>query len=317
MMEQAIKDFPTQFLYEPEIENDKAWKKFTKFIVCGMGGSGHPADILQIGRPDIDVIVHRDYGLPALPEKELRERLIIASSYSGNTEEPIDSLRQAHERGLSGAAISTGHKLIDLAKEYGFPYCSIPDTGIQPRSATGFSLRAMAKIMGEEVMLKETAALAALNPLVYENEGKSLALMLNNKIPIIYASTKNGAIANNWKIRFNETGKVPAFYSVIPESNHNEINGFDVKTLAEHFYCIFLEDTADHPRISKRMEITKKLYEGRGVLASAQELKGESIWQKIFSSLFIADWTALYTAKNYGADPEEVPMVEGLKKMLG
>jgi len=153
-----------------------------------------------------------------------------------------------------------------------------------------------------------------------ENSGRELAEKIKGKIPVIYSSSQNSAIAYNWKIKFNETGKIPAFYNVFPELNHNEMTGFDVKEptkpLSEKFYFIFLKDEADHPKVIKRMDITKKLYGDRGLSAEMISLDGGNILEKMFSSLLLADWTAYYTAVQYGADPEQVPMVEEFKKLI-
>ncbi len=317
MMTQAIQDFPKQFSWEPEIINAEKLGTCNKFIVCGMGGSAHAAELFKVSRPDLDVIVHRNYGLPDIPEEDLRQRLIIISSYSGNTEEAVEAFGKALQKGLSVSAIAVGGRVLELAVEQKVPHIVIPSTGVQPRCALGFSLRAMAKLMGQEQILEETRKLSdTLDSGKYEAQGKNLAEILKNKISIIYASTRNAIIAYNWKIKLNETGKVPSFHNVIPESNHNEINGFEVPELAKQFHVIFLKDPTDHPRVAKRMEVTEKLYQKKGVTATVMELTGDSIWYKIFSSLLIADWASHYLATAYGMDSEPVPMVESLKKML-
>lgn len=317
MMIEAIKNFPKQFSFEPEIKNAEKIIPRNKFIVCGIGGSALATELLKLSDPNIDVIVHRDYGLPQLPEKELRERLIIASSYSGNTEETLSAFEKAIEKNFYLGAISIGGKLLKLSEKYNIPHIILPDYDIQPRCALGLSLRAMAKIMGKETILRETQALSnTLIPDNYEVQGKSLAETLKDKISIIYASNKNMAIAYNWKIKFNETGKTPSFYNIIPESNHNEINGFEVPALAQNFHAIFLKDKNDHPRITKRMEVTEKIYKEKGLSTTALEIANDSIWDKIFSSLMLADWTAHYLATEHGIDSESVPTVENLKKLL-
>src|SRR3989344_3197261 len=108
-MEEAIKNFPQQFLYEPEILNGDKLAKKDIALVLGMGGSHLAADLIAAYRPDVDIIVHSDYGLP-FPETVLQNALIIASSYSGNTEEVLDGLRIAIEKGLPTAAIAIGGK---------------------------------------------------------------------------------------------------------------------------------------------------------------------------------------------------------------
>ncbi len=316
----AIKNFNEQFAWEPEIKNGPL-KKYSRFIVAGMGGSNLTAGLLRIWRPDIQIVVHRNYGLPELPEKILQETLIIASSYSGNTEETIDAFEAAGKRNLARAAISIGGKLLEMAKKEGVPHVQMPDTGIEPRSALGFSLKGLLEIMGEEDAVKEVSELARiLKPAECENEGEALAKRLKGFIPIIYSSSRNEGIAYNWKIKFNETGKVPAFCNVFPELNHNEMNSFSAEEpmeyLSEKFYFIFLKDATDHPRIQKRMEVMGKLFNEKKLTAETLEIKGENALHKIFSSLILADWTAYYLALAYGVEPNEVPMVEEFKKLI-
>lgn len=321
MMEQAIRDFPKQFSYKPVIENAGTWKRYDAFIVAGMGGSHLASGLLGMSRPTLPLYIHRDYGLPPMPEAELRQRFFIASSYSGNTEEVIDAATQALAKGLRIAVISVGGKLLEFAREHKLPYVQLPDTGIQPRMALGFSLRAQMKLMGDEAGLAETASLAqALDTAACEERGKEIAETLNGKVPIIYASLRNQSLAYNWKIKFNETGKIPAFYSVFSELNHNEMTGFDVletnHQLSERFHFLFLSDSTDHPRVQKRMEITRRLYEDRKLPVTLLTLEGANIWERVFSLLTTADWAALHTARYYGAEAEQVPMVEEFKEMM-
>lgn len=342
----AIKNFNEQFGYEPEILNPEKLmlNEVRGFVVAGMGGSNLVADLLKIRDPYLDITVHRNYGLPPLLHDEFQKRLLIANSYSGNTEETIDSLEQAVKRGYSAAVIATGGKLIERAKELGLPYIQMPSTGIQPRSALGYNLKAVLKMMGREDLMNEAAKLKdTVNPAEQESAGKELAERIKGRVPVIYSSERNLGIAYNWKIKFNETGKIPAFYNVFPELNHNEMTGFDEgavpnrvwvernaerKKLNAPFHFIFLQDAADHPKIRKRMEVTEKLYCKLGLPVEVLDLipnqvamEGNSVWSgsifhKIFSSLVLADWAAYYTALGYGLEPEEVPMVETFKKLM-
>ena len=262
----------------------------------------------------MDLRVHQDYDLPLI----FKDTLVIASSYSGNTEEPISSFTEAVKRGLPLAVISTGGKLLELAKEHKVPYIQIPDTGIQPRAALGFTVKALLQMVGEKELLEESSSLATLlHATSFEEQGKALAKTLQGKIPIIYSSRRNFAIAYNWKIKFNETGKVPAFYNVFPELNHNEMAGFGVEELNKPFLVILLQDEKDDPRIQKRMEVLRRLYQDRGLIVERISLAGSFQLLKVFSSLVLADWTAYFTALIHGADPEQVPMIEEFKKQIG
>ena len=321
-MYEAIKNFHKQFLFEPKVENSNNLVKKSGFIVVGMGGSALAPKILKTWKPELDIVVRSDYGLPEMLLTELQSKLIILSSYSGNTEEVIEAFHQPKDKKLNMVAIAVGGKLLSLAKENNTPYVQLPDTGIQPRSALGLSIKAFLKIIGEEDGLESISALATtLNPLLYEEEGKALAGKIKNCIPVIYSSDRNHAIAYNWKIKFNETGKIPAFFNVFPELNHNEMTGFDAvdstRELNDKFYFIFLKDPEDDSRISKRMEVLEKLYKDRNLKVEEVKLEERGdIWHKIFSSLVLADWVAYYTAFQYGLDPEQVPMVEEFKKLI-
>ncbi|MFA4975295.1 MAG: bifunctional phosphoglucose/phosphomannose isomerase [Candidatus Paceibacterota bacterium] len=320
-MYESIKNFNKQFLYEPEIKNYENLVKKSSFIVVGMGGSALAPLLLKTWKLKIDIIIHRDYGLPEFLDEELKNKLIILSSYSGNTEEVISAFKEAKNKNLNMCIISTGGKLLSLAKENNIPYIELPNMGIQPRMALGLSIKAFLKFIGEEEELKKIGELATtLNPSDYENDGKALAERMKNCIPIIYSSNNNSSIIYNWKIKLNETGKIPAFYNVFPELNHNEMTGFDIKdstkVLSSKFYFIILKDNKDNPEIFKRIEILGKLLKDRNFQVEIIELNGKDTWYKIFSSLLLADWTAYYTALEYGLEPEQVPMVEELKKLI-
>lgn len=319
-MKKAIKDFPKQLKFEPKIENKNNLVLTKKFIVSGMGASHLAADLLKAWNPSFNLIVHHDYGLPAVPDK-LEDYLIVISSYSGETEEAIDGFRTALSKKLSLACVSLGGKLLDLAEKYQKPYIKMPDTGIEPRSALGFSIVSLLKLMNQEKALSEIRKTAdSFNMANLEKRGRDLAQRLNNFIPLIYTSTKNESIGYNWKIRFNETGKVPCFSNTFPELNHNEMVGFsrekDTRQLSNKFYFIFLKDKDDHPGIKKRMDILKDIYQEKDLPVEVIELKGKNVWEKLFSSLLLADWAAFYTAKQYQLKPKKTEIITKFKNIL-
>jgi glucose/mannose-6-phosphate isomerase len=320
-MYEIIKNFNKQFEYEPQVEGDLSLEGVKNFIAAGMGGSHLTADILNSYDPSFDILVHKNYGLPSLPEEVLKQSLIILNSYSGDTEEVIDSFYLALKRKLKMVSITYDGKLLELSKEYNVPFVKLPEPKIQPRLALGFHTKALLKILNREKELKEISELVyLLKPEKLEEQGRYLAQKIKDKIPVIYSSEKNQAIAYIWKIKFNETSKIPAFYNVFPELNHNEMTGFDVKettkNLSQNFIFLLLFDEEDHHKIQKRMTILKNLYEGRNLKVEVLKLEGQNKFHKIFSSLVLADWTSFLLAKEYKVEPEGVPMVEEFKKLM-
>jgi glucose/mannose-6-phosphate isomerase len=319
MIEKNILEYSKQFEYEPEIKNSDKLGKFDKLLIAGMGGSGLIAGILRAIKPGLDIVAHHEYGLPKFVEKD--KRLFIAISHSGVTEETVDFCNNALDKKLPLAIIAAKGKLIKIAEENKIPYINLPCDDIQPRIALGYILRAALCLINEKELYDDAGRLSnTLNPKKYEKKGEELSELLFRKIPVIYTSRSNQIIAYNWKIKFNETAKIPAFYNVFPEMNHNEMQGFDVKDvnkmLSENIHFIFIMDSDDHPRIKIRMDVTAKLYEKRDLKLEKIELEGKSKLERIFNSLILADWISYKLALKYGVEPERVPMVEEFKKLI-
>lgn len=315
-MEEHILKFPKQLQWEAKVENADRLPQTSKFIVCGMGGSHLAAGILKVYNPALDLLIHRDYGLPRVPDYFLRESLIIASSHSGNTEETLDAAFAAHQAGLRVAVIATGGKLLDFARENALPYVLYPGEGIQPRLALGYQLKALAALINNQGLAGELADLASeLDPAGWQERGREIAGALSSKIPVVYASAVNLPLAYIWKIKFNENCKTPAFYSVFPELNHNELTGFDRSGKEGEFAALMIRDASDHARIQKRFEVTKKLYQERGVGVLDVDLVGSGLG-KMLSAILLADWVTLAVAQANGREPEPVPLIEEFKKLM-
>lgn len=221
-----------------------------KFIVCGMGGSALAAGLWRVAEPGLDLLIHRDYGLPRVPDYFLRESLIILSSYSGNTAEVLDTAGKALAENLNLAVITSGgsstplgaNKLLDWAKEHNIPSSLLP-AGYEPRLALEPACEALGALLAQDKPPARSDIATSSKP--------DLAADLVNKIPVVYSSTRNLPLAYHWKISLNETAKMPSFCNALPEQNHNELESrFD-----ERFSFIFLRDESDDSRINKRFEV--------------------------------------------------------------
>ncbi|HEY4477500.1 MAG TPA: SIS domain-containing protein [Candidatus Paceibacterota bacterium] len=315
-MEESLKKFPEQFLFDPEIVNAaQLAPSYARYTIVGMGGSALAADLLRAVDPALPIFMHRSYDLP--PHAE--DGLVIASSYSGNTEETIDALKIAHSKGLPLCVIADSGALLELAREYKVPYIDLPQGGIQPRAALGYSFRAFSKILQLAGILEESKKLSeSLESLQLKEAGKSIAAEIGSRVPIIYTSTARAPIGYIWKIALNETGKTPAFANVFPELNHNELEG--MKTRADEFsrvfHFLFLRGHSDHPRIQKRMDLTEEMYRALNYqVTRVPAVEGPRL-HEIFSSVLLGLWTANFTAVNMNVDPEQVLLVEEFKRKL-
>lgn len=300
-------------------EKIKSGGNFEKILVCGMGGSAQPADILDIflkyAKISIPLFVHRDYGLPAIADKKT---LVICISYSGNTEETVSAYKEARRKNLKIAAISSGGLLAKLCKQDNVPIAIVPSV-FPPRCALGYQFSALLKILVNcgiiKTNLNNLASLEKeLKPAALEGEGKKIAGMVKNRIPVVYASRSFRSLAKIWKIKFNEHAKTAAFFNYFPEVNHNEMTGF-TKPRGK-FLIIIMRDKNDHPMIQKRMKITADLFRKMCTPVYFIDIKGKNIFSKIFNTNTLGEWSAFYLAKEYNMDPIQIKMQEEFKKRL-
>ncbi len=321
-MEEIILNFPKQFRIGIEAAKDIRIKnKFKGVIICGMGGSALPGDILEMWleayKISLPLYIHRSYGLPYFADKNY---LIIAISYSGNAEETLTAFQEAKRKKLSVTVIASGGRLVESCKKNKIPLAKAP-SGIVPRMAIGYQFAALIKILVNSGIirdgLKEVLALEKnLHPQKLKNQGKKLAGKLVRKIPVIYASLARKNLAKIWKINFNETAKIPAFFNYFPELCHNEIAGFGKPIDNKKIQAIILRDRADLPRILKQMEIIKDILRKQRIRVEFIDLIGRDVLEKIFSNIILAFWTTYWLAEEYGVEPTQIKMIEKFKKRL-
>lgn len=329
---QFIVDAPSQFEVGLSLSrNIKIKGNFKNIIVSGMGGSGWPVNLLRTYCNSLfkthseykpfDIDINRYYSLP--PESYAPNALNLISSYSGNTEETISSLEEAHNADLPFIGLSSGGKVEDLCKKYGAYHIKlpIPFPNFQPRMGTGYFFGSMFQLLVNLGLMPNTSdqllTLAKkLNSQManFEQQGIKLASKLKGKTPVIYSSPKYKAIAMVWKIKINENAKTPAFWNFFPEMDHNEMVGFT--NPQANFFAIMIKDPDDDKRNKRRYEATAGLLKEKEVECEILEMQGTDVFYKSFSSICLADWTSYYLALEYGQDPTPVDMVENLKKIL-
>lgn len=323
-LRQIILDFPSQFEKALEFsKNIKQEGKFDKLIVCGMGGSALPADIiktyLEEKNINLPIYICRTYDLPFYADEK---SLIFISSYSGNTEESLSCFNQVKEKDYKMIGFAKGGRLEKLCKESNIPFVKYPDDGVtfQPRFAIGYAFCSMLNVLINSAVIPDLTSeiknlISNLKPERSENQGKELASKTKNLIPIFYSSEKyKESVARICKIKINENSKTQAFYNAFSELNHNEMVGFTI--LAGKFHIIILKDKSEHPRILKRMQITHEVLEQKEILVSEIIMVGKNILEKIFNTLITGAWMSYYLALEYNQDPIPVLMVEDFKKRI-
>jgi glucose/mannose-6-phosphate isomerase len=298
--------------------------------VLGMGGSAIAGDIVagvfadRLSRP---LAVVRDYELPAFAGPQT---LVIASSFSGATEETIASLAVALERRCPVVVVTTGGPLLDVARRAELPHLAFEGGG-QPRAALGRSMGILAGLLERAGMLAleddEVAEAAAAGQAVVagcqpdvaldSNEAKRLAWDIVDRLPTVEAAGWLGAIARRWKTQINENSKSTASWEELPEATHNTVVGYaEPETLSDRMVVIFLAGPDDHPRSRRRAELSGELLKAAGIDHRVVTLAGRGRLAQAMSGIVLGDFMSVYLGVLYGHDPTPVEAIGLLKARL-
>ncbi len=309
----------------PDSHRDKK-----KIVVVGMGGSAIGGDMLaalMASEAQVPVFVVRGYDLPAWVGSDT---LVIASSYSGNTEETLTTFAEALRRGAAVLALTTNGKLAQQAQDEGIPVVAFPGGG-QPRAALGYSLilllgivealgyyRVSAEARAETAqILDEFANAYGVRVPEAENPAKQYARMVYGRIPFVLGAGHLIPVARRWKTQFNENSKTWAAYDEMPEANHNAIVGTRApQDLANHVLIISLESPSDHPRVKARWDITADIFQRMGLPHLRLHAPGDGPFTQMMALTYLGDWITVYLAFLNEADPSEIDNINYLKAEL-
>ncbi len=334
-MLEAVESFPRQcaeaLRLGREITRLPSREGIGRLAYLGMGGSAIGGDVLRVlVKEDMGLpfTVHRNYRLPATLGPDT---LVVAASYSGNTEETLSAFEDAVHLGCRILVLTSGGTLMERAREKGFPCMNIPG-GLQPRAALGY-LSLPAAVVLERLGLLEGFIKVAHEAVDFlegkardwgrlsstgRNFAKQLARRLAGKVPVVYGT--EGLLdvaAYRWKCQFNENSKVPSFHHSLPEMNHNEIVGWHrLDDLTRKVEAIFLVEEDAHPRLAKRVEITAEILGERVGGVTVIRVGGRTRVEKLFGAMYLGDFVSAYLALLNGVDPTPVEVITLLKERM-
>lgn len=304
----------------------------SSLIVAGLGGSAIGGDIARsalAGSLRLPLLVSRDYSLPAFLNAG---SIVVACSYSGNTEETLSAYSQACNAGANIICITSGGKLAVRAGADGQPLVAIPG-GMPPRAALGYSalaligaIRALGLIPDVRQTFEETAALLQNLAARFraevpadQNPAKAMAKSLHGKIVAVYGgSGLLESAAVRWRGQMEENAKNLALHHVLPEMNHNEILGWESPpAVLRHVGVVFLRDAGDHPQVSRRFDLTRRIVEPKAGATHEVWSEGSAPLARIFSVLYLGDFVSLYLAFLNKVDPTRIDAIDYLKRELG
>ncbi len=298
-----------------------------RVVFLGVGGSAIGGDLVAGLEDRLPVTVLRDYQTPSWVGPNT---LVIASSYSGNTEETLSMYRQAQERKAMLAVVTGGGMMMALAQAQGTPLFPVDYKG-EARSAIGYSFMALLALMCQlgflpyrsidvaeaTRMLRELSE--ALSPSIptAQNLAKSIALALHGKLPVVYGAGFLAGVARRWKTQINENSKSWAFYEEMPELAHNSVEGYTLpQGTKAAAYVLLLHSYLLHRRVSAKYQAVEELLVREGVPYRQLDAVGETPLAHLLTSVMLGDYVSYYLALLNGVNPASQEAIDHVKKRL-
>ena len=313
------------------VELPPEYREVERVVVLGMGGSGIGGGLLRALALDLGaatpVDVVRGYTLPA----HVGERsLVLASSNSGNTEEVVSTLQQAVRAHAKCVAITTGGRLLAIARDHQLPALTFAWDG-EPRSALGWSFASLLAMCGRiglvPLLEPELAdALTHMRSLAEavgrdipeaRNPAKQLARRLAGKLPVFVGAEALAPVAYRWRTQVNENAKSWAIADELPEMNHNAPLGYGAPAaLVPLLHVVLLRHAAMHARTLIRIEATLEQMHAAGLSAEVVDVPGPSTLAQMLWAIQLGDFVSYYLGLLNGVDPSEVRALDWIKARL-
>lgn len=331
----AIDALPDQLQQAESLASQVDWLSYKPttpagVCICGMGGSAIGGDLArsywEYDSPVPMVVVRSD----RLPEYINRFWMVIASSYSGGTQETLSAVADARERGSNILVLTSGGKLDEMARSCGWPIIRVPG-GLMPRAALGYSFGpVMLALMRWGIVPDRTPELRRATALLLSsrssygievpwesNPAKQAALALAGRMICVYGTTGYTDIAaTRLKCQLAENSKAVAFANSLPELNHNEIVGIDASADPKKLAVVVLRSGDEPPAAVKRLDWLSGRLGKSGIPVVSITAAGADRMSRLMSLVQIGDYISYHLAIVTGHDPTPIPAIEALKTEL-
>ena len=324
-MSDYINDFTNHLREAMEIANNSDLTPYTKEIrnvlICGLGGSGIGGTIVaDIVSPKVNIPIAatKDYSIPNFVNEHT---LIIANSYSGNTEETLFALEKCQAKGAEIAVITSGGKLKTIAEENNYTKIIIPGNQ-PPRAMFGYAFTELFFILNHYNLIDDSfksdfekaIALLDTEKSDIQKQAMDLAIKLYKQTPVIYVANGFEGVAVRFRQQINENSKMLCWHHVVPEMNHNELLGW--RTNVDDLAVVYFRNKCDYERNQIRMDINKKVISKYTENITEVWSKGDSLIENSLYHINLGDWVSWYLSEMNNVDAIEIDVINFLKGEL-
>lgn len=294
--------------------------RIDNIVIVGMGGSGIGGKLVSLwvqNEIKVPVQCFNDYTIPSYINENT---LVVASSYSGNTEETIMFTEDAFKNRAQIIGICSGGELETFCKQNKFDCVLVPG-GNPPRTALAFSVVQLSNILVQLGLVSDSILdnLKTAKTLIQDRnehirqEAMKLAEFVNGTVPALYATTLYEAVLIRARQQFNENSKLLSWTNVIPEMNHNELVGWGGGD--SRFSAVYFDTNDISPRNKKRAEITLEVIASKSKLMIIKA-EGNNFVERSIYLIHLVDWASFYLSQIKNVDTFEIKIIDRLKSEL-
>lgn len=294
-------------------------------VITGMGGSSNAAKIVQsLYEEDLKIpfVVHNDYGLPGWIDSET---LVVANSYSGNTEETLSGVEVAKKAGAKILGLATGGKIGEMIKA-GEIYGAVITPGATnppnfPKTGLGISLGGLMGALVKAGVLKITQdeLFSALDELVGIRSSWNtleMAKWLHGALPVLFGGRPFLGALNAGRNAMCEISRNFTQFYDFPEVNHVLIEALQAPAVAKTCKYLFFESNFNHERVRLRYEITGKILDEMKIEHKKYPLMAKTRLGQALELAHYCAWLGFYFSMLDGVDPGPEPWILKLKSEL-
>ena len=296
-------------------------KEIKNILICGLGGSGIGGTIVtDIISPKVNIPIAstKDYSIPNFVNEHT---LVIANSYSGNTEETLYALEKCQAKGAEIAVITSGGKLKIIAEENNYNHIIIPRNH-PPRAMFGYAFTELFFILNHYGIIddafkndfEKTITLLNAEKEDIQKQAMELAKKMYKQTPVIYVANGFEGVAVRFRQQLNENSKMLAWHNIIPEMNHNELLGW--RTNVNNLAVVYFRNKCDYKRNQIRMDINKKVISKYTENITEIWSKGDTVLANSLYHINLGDWVSWYLSELNNVDAIEIDVIDFLKGEL-
>jgi len=296
---------------------------FLKAYFLGMGGSAAGGDIIAgwlSDRPRFETATFKGQ----LPIGDMSDAFAVACSASGQTEETVEMMEAAVQRGATTIAISGRGRLMEVTNRLGVPHVLIPEV-VAPRYMLPFIIFSCLSVINEGLGLNcereaedafkemeaEGRAIGIGTP-TSENPAKQLALSILEKTPVIYGLRPTRGAGIRFKNVLNENAKRHAIFDGLPDAFHNGIEAWEDPSVM--FAPVFLRHHAETERDRARAEVMIRILSDLKMDPIQVKGRGGTSLAQLATMVYRLDMTSYYVAIGTGRDPFPTRLMDRIKE---